>query len=193
MSLSHLQPDQRPAPPETLSPVMAAPAQPAWAVDALAPLSPAPMVNVTTNVAAPAFHLSTQSRQLPFLLRAVWFVFVGWWLSAFFITVGYLFLLLVVTIPFGLYLLHRVPQAQTLRQRTASFKTEYRDGAVYFTEGAQPQYPWYARAVYFVFVGWWLAAFWLGVAWLISLPLITLPLSAWMIDRTPGVLTLQRH
>ncbi|MGH2557917.1 MAG: hypothetical protein ACRDJH_02550 [Thermomicrobiales bacterium] len=191
--MSHLQIDSRPVPHETPLPMVAVAAQSAWTVDPLAPVAPAPMVNVTTNVAAPTVHLSVQSRQLPFLLRALWFVFVGWWLSVFFITVGYLFLLLVVTIPFGLYLLHRVPQVQTLRQRTASFKTEYRDGAVYFTEGTQPQYPWYARAVYFVFVGWWLAAFWLTTAWLISLLVITLPLSAWMIDRTPGVLTLQRH
>jgi uncharacterized membrane protein YccF (DUF307 family) len=187
--MSDLQTDQHPV----LQPTPAQLARPALVGDSPAPVQPAPAVNVTTNVTAPAFHLRLQSRQHPFLLRALWFVFVGWWLSALFITVGYLFLALLVTIPFGLYLLHRVPQAQTLRQRTASFKTEHRDGAVYFTEGHQPQYPWYARAVYFLFVGWWLAALWLSLAWTISLLVITLPLSAWMIDRTPGVLTLQRH
>jgi uncharacterized membrane protein YccF (DUF307 family) len=154
---------------------------------------PTQHVSMTTNVAAPAIHLSMQTRQLPFLLRALWFLFVGWWLSALFITIGYAFVVLIVTIPFGLYILHRVPQAQTLRQRTLSFRTQASADAIYFTEGTQAQHPWWLRALYFVVAGWWLTAIWLALAWAISLLVLTLPLSVWMVDRTPGLLTLQRH
>jgi hypothetical protein len=30
-------------------------------------------------------------------------------------------------------------------------------------------------------------------AWILSVLIITLPFSIWMIDRAPGVITLQRH
>jgi uncharacterized membrane protein YccF (DUF307 family) len=187
------QPIDRPVPRVTSSYAPKAVAQASLAGDLVYPIAPTHHVNVTNNVAMPSIHMSVQARQQPFLLRAIWFLFVGWWLSAIFITVGFALLVLVITIPFGLYILHRVPQAQTLRQRTASFKTEYREGAIHFTEGNQPQYRWYARAVYFLFIGWWFTAVWLYAAWFIGLLVITMPLSVWMIDRTPAVLTLQRR
>ncbi|MER3439036.1 MAG: hypothetical protein C4346_16415 [Chloroflexota bacterium] len=62
---------------------------------------------------------------------------------------------------------------------------------VFSPQTRQPSFV--VRAVWFVFVGWWLGALWLTVAWLISLLVITLPISIWMYNRTSGVITLQRH
>jgi hypothetical protein len=35
--------------------------------------------------------------------------------------------------------------------------------------------------------------FWLVTAWVISLTIVLLPVSIWMIDRSPAVITLQKH
>jgi uncharacterized membrane protein YccF (DUF307 family) len=51
-----------------------------------------------------------------FLIRAIWFVLVGWWLSALCIAVGYGMCLTLVLIPVGLMVLNRIPEAMTLRR-----------------------------------------------------------------------------
>lgn len=57
------------------------------------------------------------AHEQPLWLRAVWFLLVGWWLGLLFFKVGYLLCLSVVGIPFGIWFLHRVPLAMTLKQR----------------------------------------------------------------------------
>lgn len=48
-----------------------------------------------------------------------------------------------------------------------------------------------ARAVWFVFVGWWATGIWLSVAWLLNVTIIGLPLGIKMINRTPLVVSLK--
>ena len=126
-------------------------------------------------------------------MRALWYVFIGWWLGALVIVLGYLFMLTIIGMPVGFYLFNRVPQALTLRSRTVAYRSETREGVTYVGEGNQPQYPWLLRAVWFVVIGWWLGAVWLTLAWLIGLLIITLPISFLMYNRISGVMTLQRH
>ena len=51
-----------------------------------------------------------------FLLRALWFVFVGWWLAGIMLAVGYLLCLTIIGLPFGFWLFDAVPWALTLRR-----------------------------------------------------------------------------
>lgn len=143
----------------------------------------------------PSSHVSVnvQPARTPILVRIIWFLLIGWWLSGIVITVGYLLCLFVVTLPLGIYLLHRVPLAQTLRDRSMSFETKEVGGRVVLVSSHAPQRAFLIRAIWFVFVGWWFSAVWLSAAWLVSLTIIGLPLSIWMIDRVPEVLTLQRN
>jgi len=152
---------------------------------------PAPAL--AASLSGPQIGFAPETRQYSFVVRALWYFFIGWWLGALVIVLGYLFTLTIVGIPLGFYFFNRVPQALTLRARTVSYQTEMRDGVAYVGEGMQPQHPWYLRAVWFVFVGWWLGAVWLTAAWVIGLLIITLPISFWMYNRISGVMTLQRH
>lgn len=127
------------------------------------------------------------------LLRILWYVLVGWWLSGIMIAIGWALMVTVVFLPAGLWFLHRVPWAQTLRPRTRELHSEYRDGAVFVSESTIPQYPWYVRLVYIVLIGWWWGAIWLTIAWALGLLLVTLPLSILMIDRSPAMVSLQRN
>lgn len=149
-------------------------------------------VQVNNIIAAPTVTLSLQQHRTPFVLRAVWFICVGWWLSGLAILLSFVMFYFVLTIPIGIWLLHRVPQMQTLRDRTREFQTHIVDGNVVIREGTISQRPFWQRALWFVFVGWWLTSIWLTVAWVISLFIIPLPISIAMIDRAPGILTLQK-
>jgi uncharacterized membrane protein YccF (DUF307 family) len=54
--------------------------------------------------------------QRPFLLRAVWFLLVGWWLSGLWIVVGYAACLTILLLPLGILMLNRIPAIMTLRR-----------------------------------------------------------------------------
>lgn len=152
-------------------------------------------VNVTVNntMTAPPVQFVMGKTGHGLFARLLWFVFIGWWLSGLVIAVGYLFCATLILLPVGIWFLHRVPQAQTLKDRTREFQQEFKDGVWTVTEGTRQQHPLWLRAIYTLFVGLWVGLVWLGLAWLVSLPIITLPLSIWMIDRTPAVITLQKH
>jgi uncharacterized membrane protein YccF (DUF307 family) len=137
--------------------------------------------------------ITQQGRGTPFLIRAVWFLLIGWWLSGIVIAVGYVLCALIVTLPLGIYLLHRVPQVQTLRDRSTEFQTQVVDGQIVVREGRPRQVPFLIRAIWFLFAGLWLSSVWLSIAWALSLTIVLLPISIVMIDRLPAVLTLERN
>ena len=113
--------------------------------------------------------ITQQSGGTPFLIRAIWFLLIGWWLSGIVIAIGYVLCALIVTLPLGIYLLHRVPQVQTLRDRSTEFQTQVVNGQIVVREGRPRQLPFLIRAAWFLFAGLWLSSIWLSIAWLLSL------------------------
>ncbi|HEV2074107.1 MAG TPA: hypothetical protein VGR29_10750 [Thermomicrobiales bacterium] len=148
--------------------------------------------NVNVNVGMPSIHFNTAKAGPSFFVRALWFLAIGWWLSAFFIVAGYVLVASVFLLPMGLWMLNRIPQAQTLRPRTREFTTQFRDNAIAFTEGRKQQIAWYLRLLYLP-AGLVLGAAWLVAAWALSLTVIGLPLSVMMVDRAPAIITLQQN
>lgn len=149
---------------------------------------------VTVNVGLPAMPMMlTPPKGPPFVVRALWYLFVGWWLSALMIVAGYALIGAIVGIPLAFALFNRIPQAMTLRPRTSRYRATMEGGVFYLALTNEAQRPWYWRALYFLAVGWWFGAVWLLSAWVIGLLIITLPISFWMYNRTGGVMTLQRH
>ena len=43
--------------------------------------------------------------------------------------------------------------------------TDFRDGVTYITGGTIEQFPMWARALWFLALGWWIGAIYLGIAW----------------------------
>lgn len=54
--------------------------------------------------------------QVNILVRALWFMLVGWWLTAIVLTVAYALCLSIVGLPFGFLLFDAVPAFLTLRR-----------------------------------------------------------------------------
>ena len=74
-----------------------------------------------------------------FLIRAVWFIFIGWWLSAAAITVAYFLCAIIIGIPLAFMIFNQLPLILTLRPRSTDFT------------GASPeQHPLWIRAVWFL-------------------------------------------
>lgn len=158
----------------------------------------APVINVATHVnvgapAAPVVLIHNGPTGPGFLVRAVWYVFVGWWLSALVIVLGYVAAATIIGLPLAFGLFNRVPQAMTLRPRSTRWSIETVDGVTRVSQGVVAQRPWWARATYFVCVGLWVGAVWMVAAWLLCALILPMPLGLWMLDRTSAVLTLQRH
>ena len=128
-----------------------------------------------------------------FLARAVWYVFVGWWLSGFAILLGWALAVTIIGLPVAFAIFNRIPAVMTLRGRTVTYEASVKDGVTYVKGRNPDQRPMWVRAVYFVLVGWWLGLFWMIASWFIGLLIITLPLSIWMMNRVGGVMTLLRY
>jgi uncharacterized membrane protein YccF (DUF307 family) len=130
-----------------------------------------------------------QERGANLLLRAVYFLVFGLWFSAIWATIAWVLCVTIIGLPFGLWMLNRLPQVTTLRPQrgdlllTASGELQ-RIGV--------PQLNLLLRALWFVLVGWWLSALWMAAAWALCAVIIGLPVGFWMFDRVPAVVTLGR-
>lgn len=128
-----------------------------------------------------------------FLIRALWFVLVGWWLSFLFITLIALVNLTIIGIPLGLWLANRIPQVVTLKFDRARHTTSIgADGQTTTTIADIPQRPFWQRALWYVFIGSWLTIFALYFAWLLSITIIGLPLAFAIFSSVGKLLTLKR-
>lgn len=116
------------------------------------------------------------------LVRALWFVFVGWWATTALVNIAWALNVTIILIPLGLKLINLVPTALTL--------AEPRHVTNPAVEARQPSL--LLRAVYFVFIGWWLSLIWANVAMVFVVSIIGFPVGIWMLNRLPYVTSLYR-
>lgn len=124
------------------------------------------------------------------LVRALYFVLIGWWLSAIWSVIGWVLCITVIGLPLGLYMLNRLPQVVTLKPRSTDAMVTPGGQVVY--RNAR-QMPFLLRAIYFVLIGWWLSALWIAAAWALHATIIGMVLGFWMFDRVPAIVTLARN
>ncbi len=118
------------------------------------------------------------------LIQILWFVFIGWWLGSFAVAAAYVMFLLVITIPVGIAILNNIPMIMALRQPDR-LVTAYGEVAV-------RQHNFLLRALWFIFVGWWLAGIALAIGYALCMTFIGLPFGFVIFDMVPGMLTLRR-
>ncbi len=176
----------QPVEPLLVQPVVAPAATPV--VVAPPPVQPAQMNATTMNVI-----VQPQASGPGFLVRAVWFVFIGWWLSAIATVLAYALCITIIGLPFGFALFNRLPAVLTLRPRSEAYVTEVRDGVTFMRGGTVPQLPMAGRAVWFLLAGWWLGAIYVTVAWFLCVIIITLPIGLYLYNRVGAVMTLLRY
>jgi uncharacterized membrane protein YccF (DUF307 family) len=126
------------------------------------------------------------------VVRALWFVFIGSWLSGLWLSISWALNVTVIGTPLGLKMINKVPWIVSLKSRTVENELVSEDGEVTVQESIE-QVSLLIRAVYFVFVGWWVSGIWMAVAWVVSLTIIGLPLAIWMYGKLPALVSLYRY
>jgi len=141
-----------------------------------------------------------RSNQVPLILRAVWFVLLGWEIGLTMAVFAYLCCLTIVGIPFGIWLMHRIPLVMTLQLNGISER--YSGGSGYdeitisgkvyrVNKDREPSsMPFLIRAIWFVCAGWWLTLLWMKVATILCVLILPMPIGFWMFNRVPAILTL---
>jgi uncharacterized membrane protein YccF (DUF307 family) len=162
------------------------------------PQQPVPMMNMMVNV-------NVQQQGPGFLVRALYFCFIGWWAGFFWLNLGFFLCALIITLPVGLIMLNRLPQVMTLKP--AGTRTNVNVSTmtmqspmgpmmqqnVNVNVGGTQQQSFLIRAIYFLLVGWWVGYIWAYIAYACCLLIVLLPVGVMMFDRLPMVLTLRRN
>ncbi|SDW80148.1 Uncharacterized membrane protein YccF, DUF307 family [Haloarcula vallismortis] len=123
------------------------------------------------------------SDQRSLLVRAVWFLLVGWWVTGIWLSVAWFLNVTIIGLPLGIKMINRVPLVLTLKRRD-QLVTESAGGS---------QHSLLVRGVWFVFVGWWASGVWTGVAYALSVTIVGLPLAIWMYNKLPFVVSLYQY
>jgi uncharacterized membrane protein YccF (DUF307 family) len=118
--------------------------------------------------------------ELPLIVRALWFFFVGLTGGLIWLGIAWLLNLTLIGLPLGLWMLSMMPQVMTLKQGRPAPRTSLPTSAASIA----------VRAVYFLLIGWWLSLVWMLLAWVVAATVIGLPLAFLMFERTGAVLTL---
>jgi uncharacterized membrane protein YccF (DUF307 family) len=128
------------------------------------------------------------------LVRAVWWLFVGWWASGIAVAIAWLALVTIIGIPIGIWIINRLPTLLTLRPRTRVWTLgEDATGGSVVAARRRPQVAWPLRGLWFLLVGWWASGVWMGLAWLVQVTVIGIPLALLMFNRTPFIASLYRY
>jgi uncharacterized membrane protein YccF (DUF307 family) len=123
------------------------------------------------------------------LVRALYFVLVGWWLSGVWAAVAWILSVTIIGLPLGLYMLNRMPQIVTLKPSRSNLLVTPSGQVVQMDVS---QRPFLLRAIYFLLIGWWFSALWIAIAWALNASIIGMLIAFWMFDRVPAVITLAR-
>mgnify|MGYP001277080067 CR=1 FL=1 len=123
------------------------------------------------------------------LIRALYFIVFGLWFSGIWTAVAWVLCVTVIGLPFGLWMLNRLPQVVTLAPQRGDVVIAR--GKAYSVD--TPQRPFILRALWFVLIGWWLSGLWLAAAWALTASVIGMVVAFWMFDRVPTIITLARN
>ena len=174
-----------------------APAAPSYTVVAppTAPAAtPSTAVYVNNNYyAPPPPPLLLVPAGPPFIVRAIYFVFIGWWLTYLWVIFAWVLNLTIIGLPIGLTMLNLVPQVLTLEPVRRNYIAEYTASGRLIARAVDiPQLALLPRAIYFALIGWWASLAWMMVAATLCLTILGLPLGIWMFHRSPTITTLRR-
>jgi uncharacterized membrane protein YccF (DUF307 family) len=128
-----------------------------------------------------------------FLLRALWFIFIGWWAGLIWLHIGFALCVSVIFLPVGLMMLNRLPGVLTLQPSSQQTTvTMYQNGMVSVRVGEPQQIDFLLRALYFLAIGWWLGYMWALLGYIFCFTIILMPIGIMMLNRLPTVLTLRQ-
>jgi len=122
------------------------------------------------------------------IVRGIWFLFVGWWLTGLVLSAAWFLNLTIIGLPVGIKLINKAPYTLTLKEPGSSDDIETIEMGG--SSGDSPSL--IMRGIYFVLVGWWASGILIIVAYLISLTVIGLPIGIKLFNYLPYVTSLKK-
>jgi uncharacterized membrane protein YccF (DUF307 family) len=127
------------------------------------------------------------------LVRAVWYVFAGWWLTGIVMGLAWFLAATIVGLPITFYLVNRIPTVLTLRPRAEQYQlVTGADGVTRYQRLETEQTDLLIRIAYFIVIGWWASLAWMAASYTLMLTIIGIPLGLLMVNRLPFVFSLHR-
>lgn len=120
------------------------------------------------------------------IIRGVWFLFVGWWLTGIVLAVAWLCNVTIVGLPIGIKLINKAPYTLTLKRLGSNDEFDMSVGG-----GESPNL--IVRGLYFIIIGWWASAILMTAAYVVSLTVIGLPISVKLFNYLPYAVSLKKH
>lgn len=121
------------------------------------------------------------------VIRAVWFVFVGSWLTAIVLGVAWVLNVTIIGLPAGIKLINKAPYLLTLKKSESSGS-----GQTIEMGGSSSDSPGLVvRGIYFFAIGWWASGILMTIAYVLSLSVIGLPLGVKAFNYLPYVTSLK--
>jgi uncharacterized membrane protein YccF (DUF307 family) len=169
------------------------------------PLAPPPSVPTASSLAAPGSAVATATLNQNIIVshrrngpgmfsRALWFLFVGWWLTGFAIGFAWLCSLTIVLLPISFMIVNKIPTILTLRPRSVHTGVAVDlDGTIRINSGGARQRPCWQRVLWFLLVGWWACGLAMAAAYVLCLTVLLLPVGLMIFNRIPALMTLQRN
>lgn len=117
------------------------------------------------------------------VVRAIYFLLVGWWLTGLWIGVAWALNTSIVGLPFGIKMVNMTPKVLTLKESSEEVDVI----------GGSDQPSIVVRAIYFVLIGWWLSLLWMGLAYVVSLTIVGLPVGIKMFNYLPKITSLYNY
>lgn len=145
-------------------------------------------VNQEVNVA-----IEQRDSSPSILVRAIWFLFVGWWATGIWLGIAWFLNVTVIGMPIGIKMINYVPKVVSLKGRTVENDVISEGGEVTIEQSNSAQRSLLVRAVWFLLVGWWASGIWMGLAYLATLTVVGLPVAIWMYGKLPLVVSLYRY
>lgn len=127
------------------------------------------------------------------LVQILWFLFVGSWLGALVVSVAWFLNATIIGLPIGMALLNNIPQVIALQNPQRRLKVIREGDFTKVIESNLPQYNFFLRALFFIFVGWWWSGLWMAAAYALCATIILMPFGLAMFRMTPFMTTLQRY
>ena len=133
--------------------------------------------------------IKTRSNGL--LVRALYFIFIGWWFGLFWAFLSWLMYATVIGAPLGVVMMNKIPGAISLKARERDTVVIQDPEGYRVQQVNKKQYPLWARILYYP-VGLILSLLTILLGWLLCVLLITLPLGIMVFNKVPAVASLHR-
>jgi len=138
-------------------------------------------------------NVNIQQKEHGLFMRALYFIFIGWWAGLFWLNMGYFLVLTVIGLPVGLLMLNRLPTVLTLKPASQQVNINITGGVTNINIGGAQQVSFLIRAVYFVFIGWWAGLLLAWAAYALFVLVVTIPLGVMLLNLLPTVITLRKN